>query len=135
MSQVHHFILDELKPAIRRAIPIKPLLDSLVQYDVINCEEKETLKGKKGMKQLIAKLEEGSFHTFTVFVKCILQASEKDPTVNTCIVNSIRGAAENFDAMHQTNFTEEIPQKQYVVQESLRAILMIMRVIVMKLSV
>lgn len=112
MSQVHHFILGELKLAIRRSVPVEPLLDGLVQHGIIDHEEREILRGKKGMRHLIAKLR-GNFQTFTLFVKCILEAGEKDPTVNTCIVNSIRGAAESFDALHQTNFTQEIPQKKY----------------------
>ena len=110
---MHHFIFDSLKLAIQKSVPVNSLLDGLVQHDIISPGERETLRGKKGMQCLIAKLRGKDFQTFTLFVQCILEAGDRDPSVNTCIVNSIRGAASHFDEMHKTNFTESIPRKQY----------------------
>ena len=113
MSEVHHFVLSELKTGIVQSVPIKPLLSSLLQHKIINHEEEKNLKGKKGMRVLISKLHKKDFQTFTTFVQCILEAGGEDCSVNTTIVNCIRGAAENFDSMHNTDFTPQIPRKEY----------------------
>ena len=110
--KVQHFILREL-PAIQESAPIESLVAGLIQRGIISSEESKTMKGERGMQRLYSKLERRSFKTFTLFVKCILEAGENDPSVNTCIVNSIRGVASNYDETHQTSYTQKIPQKKY----------------------
>ena len=110
--KVQHFILREL-PAIQESAPIESLVAGLIQHGIISSEESKTMKGERGMQRLYSKLERRSFKTFTLFVKCILEAGENDPSVNTCIVNSIRGVASNYDETHQTSYTQKIPQKKY----------------------
>lgn len=115
MAEVHHFIFNELQVAIRRSVPLKPLLDNLVHYRLISMQEKDVWKsqGKKGMRNLIAKLRGKDFDSFVLFVTCILEAGQKDSSVQTTIVNSIRGAAEAFDEVHKTHFKERIPRRVY----------------------
>ncbi len=113
MCEVHHFILNELQVAIRHCVPLAPLLDDLVHYGLITLHEKDTWRGKKGMRSLISKLRGRDFESFNLFVKCILEVGQRESSVQTVIVNSIRGAAEKFDEEHKTNFKAHIPQKFY----------------------
>lgn len=96
MTEVHHFIFNELKVAIRHSVPIVPLLDDLIRYNIISTQERDAWKshGKNGMRRLIAKLRGKDFDTFILFVKCILEAGRRDSSVQMTIVNSIRGAAD-----------------------------------------
>lgn len=115
MTEVHHFIFNELKVAIRHSVPIVPLLDDLIRYNLISTQERDAWKshGKNGMRRLIAKLRGKDFDTFILFVKCILEAGRRDSSVQMTIVNSIRGAADVFDEVHKTNFKDRIPQNLY----------------------
>lgn len=110
--EVQRYILQEL-PAIQESAPIESLLDGLIEHGIISSEESKTMRGERGMQRLYSKLRRRNFKTFILFVKCILEAGEKDSSVNTCIVNSIRGVAASYDEMHQTNYTQKIPQKKY----------------------
>ena len=65
------------------------------------------------MRSLITKLRGEDFNAFTLFVQCILDAGQRDSSVQTTIVNSIRGVAEEFDARHNTNFKDRIPRNRY----------------------
>ena len=110
--QVHHFIFHALHYAIYSSVPpVKELLDSLCEHGLIKEDEKEKYSDKKkGIKRLISKLRNRNFDNFVEFVKCILEAADKSSKVSGTIVNSIRGAAEEYDEIYGSNYMQKIPQ-------------------------